>query len=327
MSAIGALGTSLAVWVVLATAAGAAISLVWPLLARRLDRWHPVDRARGLAAVAWTPILLPTAVLAIVLAPGLIGLVVPALDHCGLHPDHLHLCLVHPGAVLPAPLASALGLATCLALGLAASTWRTALVRARPLHQMAALATRRLAPEVDLVESERPFAFTFGLLRPRAVVSSSLLRTLDPPQRDAVITHEAEHARRRDPLRQLAARLASIFLWPGVRRALLTELALSAEQACDEVAAGRTTDRLAVAQTILAVERLVGASHRDTHRAGAGIDGGSVGARVESLLAAPPPRLPHRLMLIPGLLLLGVLAARPLHHEIEHLLAWALGTG
>ena len=109
--------------------------------------------------------------------------------------------------------------------------------------------------------------------------------------------------------------------------ASLNEATLTSEQACDEAAVRRTADRLSVAQTILAVERLVGASHRDAHRAGAGIDGGSVGARVESLLAAPRPRTPRRLILIPGLLLLGVLATRPLHHEIEHLLSWALGAG
>jgi hypothetical protein len=324
---MSAVSVSLAVWLVLAAAAGAAISLAWPVLVRRLARWHPVDRARALAALAATPVLLPTTILAIVLAPGLIGLVAPALDHCGLHPDHLHLCLVHPSAALPAPLAISIGLATCLALALAATSWRNALARARPLHQMAALATRRLAPQVDLVESDRPFALTFGLVRPRAVVSTSLLRTLSPSQGAAVIAHEAEHARRRDPLRQLAARVASVALWPGVRRALLAELALSAEQACDEVAAGRTTDRLDVAQTILAVERLIGESRGDGQRAGAGIDGGSLGARVESLLTAPPPRIPRRAMLFAGLLPLGVLVARPLHHEIEHLLSWALGAG
>lgn len=63
---------------------------------------------------------------------------------------------------------------------------------------------------VDQIDLPQPLALCHGLLRPRIVVSSGLVDALDDLALRAVLTHEAEHARRRDPLRLLALRIAFV---------------------------------------------------------------------------------------------------------------------
>jgi beta-lactamase regulating signal transducer with metallopeptidase domain len=59
-------------------------------------------------------------------------------------------------------------------------------------------------------------AFTAGLFQPRVYIGEALLRFPDA-ERDAVLLHEVEHARRRDPLRcWLIDLVLSSLLWPSV---------------------------------------------------------------------------------------------------------------
>ena len=60
---------------------------------------------------------------------------------------------------------------------------------------------------VTVVESKASFAFTYGLLHPRVAVSSGLAATATEHELNAVLAHEAEHVRGRDPLRTLIADL------------------------------------------------------------------------------------------------------------------------
>jgi len=326
MALLSAAVLALALWLVGAAVTGAGVGLTWRLLAPRVRAWHAVDRGRLVGALCGAPAVVPSVLLLCVLAPGLLGLAVPAVDHCAQHPDHPHLCLVHPSAVLPLPGAVAAVAAFGLAMGVAGRGLASARRVVGPLRALAAASTR-IAPGVARVEDERPFAFTFGSCRPRTLVSSGLLRGLDPEQAEVVLAHEAAHARRRDPLRALLAHVGSAAVPPRTRRELLAEHALCAEQSCDEWAARRCGDRLAVARTILHVERLCGATERAALAGSpaAGIAGASLEARVRALAQAPVPRLrvPRGwwLALPVGL----ALAARPLHHEIEHLLALAIG--
>ena len=325
--ALGVFATTLAMGLVLGAAVSVAVSVAWPLLRSRVAGWHAADRARILAALLTAPVAVPAGLVLVALAPGLLGLFVPALDHCHLHPEHPHLCVVHGMGLDPAPLVLALGAVALLAGVLGLRALGSAIVQVRPLRALAPSAQDALSPRVDQVESVRPVACTYGLLRPRTLISTGLLERLGPEQVAAVVAHEREHARRRDPLRVLVARLASRTLWPSVRRAMLDDLVLSAEQACDERAADQLGDRVAVAETILAVERLVSGADTTAAPAAAGMAGGSLAARVESLLANPRRRGRSGLALAAGLGPLLVLAARPLHHEMEHLLAWTLGVG
>ena len=181
---------------------------------------------------------------------------------------------------------------------------------------------QRPAPDVEVFESAAPFAFAAGLRRPRVFLAASLVEGLPGSQLAAVIEHERAHARRRDPLARLAARVLSFAHLPGLRRTLLRELAIASEQACDAEAGRRVGDRLAVAEAILAVERILSSSA--PARAGiAGFEGHSVAERVRALLAAEPPALRRRALRIAAALALaaGLALADPLHHATEHFLA------
>lgn len=54
---------------------------------------------------------------------------------------------------------------------------------------------------VQMLRSDALTAFTAGLLRPRIYASEGLVRSFTHEQLQAVLLHEHEHARRRDPLR------------------------------------------------------------------------------------------------------------------------------
>jgi Zn-dependent protease with chaperone function len=324
MATITALGAAIAIWLVSAAATSALVSTSWRCVLPRIAEWHAIDRGRVVLALVTLPALLPTGLLLLVMSPGLLGLVVPAFDHCAMHPDHPHLCLAHPGLALGPGVAMALLAASIAALlAITYSCWAN-WQSARLLRQLGHVAKTRLAPRVDLVEVDRPLALTFGLLCARTLVSTGLHRSLVGEETNVVLAHEAEHVRRRDPLRYFVARLASVAIWPRVRRELLSELALCAEEACDEQAARQGHDRTTVARTILKVERVLGTWSREPRLGSAGIGGSSVELRVKTLLRIPAPRRSGwKLWLAVPIL---ICLARPLHHEIEHLLSLALGS-
>ena len=96
----------------------------------------------------------------------------------------------------------------------------------------------RRAPRSWSSTTRPPKAFCAGLLRPRVHVSEGALRLLDAPELLAVVTHEAHHVRRRDPLRVVMVRsLVRSLPWaPGLgrlaeRHATVAELA--ADGRCD----------------------------------------------------------------------------------------------
>jgi Zn-dependent protease with chaperone function len=101
-----------------------------------------------------------------------------------------------------------------------------------------------------VIDDPQPHAFCSGLLRPRVYLSSAALGLLTDEERDAVLAHEAHHARRRDPLRLLVARALGegLFFLPVLRR-LAGRYAALAELAADEAAvrAGRGPQALASA--------------------------------------------------------------------------------
>ncbi len=90
--------------------------------------------------------------------------------------------------------------------------------------------------------ASRPAAFCFGLLRPRVVVTSGLLERLSVDEQTAAFWHEAQHARAREPLRSLLARLAqSTFFWLPLLRDLFARYMLVRELDADRLATLRTS--------------------------------------------------------------------------------------
>ena len=316
---LGTLALAVIAWIGFALATSFGCALAWPALRRPLLRVEPERRARWLLALAAAPTIVPLLLLALCLAPGFMSLVGLREDHCLRQAGHVHLCFAHPRLPLTPPLGALLAASFA---ALVASGARGARRLARWHRELAGLRLTGgagLAPGVRRIESERPFSVTLGLWRPEIVVSTALVESLSPGQLAIVLDHERAHARRRDSLWRLVAAVLSRPHAPGVRRALLSELAVASEQACDE-AAGRHGDRLDVAETILAVERLLG--HGPPHPSLAGFGGSAVEERVRSLLApraTEPPQAGG--WWVGALLALGaMLLAHPLHHLTEHLL-------
>lgn len=71
-----------------------------------------------------------------------------------------------------------------------------------------------------ILTTAEPQAFTFGYLRPAVAISLGLLARLDDAELEAVLRHEAEHVRRRDPFRMLivAGITRALFIAPVVGR-------------------------------------------------------------------------------------------------------------
>ena len=145
------------------------------------------------------------------------------------------------------------------------------------------------AARLDVVAAEEAFAVTYGLIRPRILVSTGLATALTPAEVSAVLAHEREHLRCRDPLRLLAARLAASWacylpaarwLWGGAM--------LRHELAADRAAAGRA------GRSVLAGALLKLASTPTCPAVAAASPAGdgprSLEARVSQLEAGRPPR-------------------------------------
>lgn len=87
-----------------------------------------------------------------------------------------------------------------------------------------------------VLDADAPFALTYGALRPRVVVSTGLVRALTDAELGAVLAHEREHLRGRDPLKNILARaiLARHFYLPsltGLRDRFTAGRELSADRA------------------------------------------------------------------------------------------------
>ncbi|MDQ6883365.1 MAG: M56 family metallopeptidase [Candidatus Dormibacteraeota bacterium] len=154
-----------------------------------------------------------------------------------------------------------------------------------------AAAARTQLP-IACIEGSVPAAFATGVLRPRIVVTTALLQSLQADQVDAVLWHEARHVARRDPLRRAMLRALSevYFCVPAIRGWMEQQLVAS-ELAADRAAIERV-GRRAVAQALLTV--------RDIPFEAVAAFAGTAEARVAQLLGDPiaPTPLPRSLWLL-----------------------------
>ena len=164
-----------------------------------------------------------------------------------------------------------------------------------------AAAALGLAGRVDAVRAGEPFAVTYGLVRPRILVSGNLADGLSPAELSAVLAHERYHLVHRDPARLLAARLLAAYgCYLPAARWLAGRAALRRELAADQAAAART-GRGVLAAALLKLASLppcpaVAAASP------AGDPAGSLEARVAQLEGGhpPQPRLARGRMLASG---------------------------
>jgi hypothetical protein len=167
MSGVGDL--ALLTFALSALALSMASAAAWGPVQRFAVRLSPASGALVLAAFGTLPVAGAIVITAACFVPSLIG-----LDHCITHDDsHAHFCFNHGanGGVLATVLAAAVAVAIA------------ALV-VRAIH--VAVRSARVASRLDgwLIDSgghavlacDRPVALTVGLVRPRVVVSSALVR-------------------------------------------------------------------------------------------------------------------------------------------------------
>lgn len=168
------------------------------------------------------------------------------------------------------------------------------------------------AGAVAEVRSDRPYAFTHGIWRPRVVVSTGLVAQATHDELVAVLRHEGYHVRHRDPLKVLALRtwgaaLAFLPIVPTVFQRLLDRQELRADRA-----AVRQSGVAALAGAML---KAVGRPEAGPATALTAIGGPPLletrvdhleSGRVPGLLTAMRPDLARS---IPGLAILGGYAA------------------
>ena len=151
---------------------------------------------------------------------------------------------------------AALALADALVLWrLGPSLWHQARAQRR-LRVLPVLGRREVAGHaVTVVRDRRPLAFCAGLVRPALYVSDTALARLGERELHAVIEHEAHHARRRDPLRLLAAQTAAdAFGFLPPLRGLGRSSAALADLAADAAAVAAVGSRAPLAAALLALE-------------------------------------------------------------------------
>lgn len=295
--------------------------MLWPRIASAIQTWDPEDRARLAFFAAIAPALVPAAIVVLCALPGIAGALTGAGDHCTGHGDHPHFCPIHATLAMTPLLGLVLGGFTALSTAMAA---RTAIALRTLVREQRWLARRQaadLAPGIHLLAGDTPLALTHGLRSPGIWISQTLLADLSDDEREVVIGHERAHAARRDPARLLVASITSTLQLPGVRAALLRELRVASEQACDAHAAAEVGDRLRVASTLLSVERLMQRAPCPMTFATSVLDS-SLPARIEALLAPRPPRRDRQPSRRSAWILAGLalLLANPIHHLAEHVL-------
>jgi beta-lactamase regulating signal transducer with metallopeptidase domain len=127
---------------------------------------------------------------------------------------------------------------------------------------------------------------TIGLLHP-CILLPMASRNWDTDTLAAVLTHEREHVRRRDPLVEwLAVLNRSIYWFNPLAWWLCRKLATLAEQACDEAVIANGCDRGAYAELLLELARSIKQRGGLVTAWGSSIQGSALAPRIRRILTA-----------------------------------------
>lgn len=300
---------------------GMVLGLVYPLLRPGLLKREPRRRATALFVWAIAPGGLGLFIAGLLSVPSLMNVLGIAADHCHNHADRFpHICLSEPSILGSASYPWYLfASATALLAGFLARQGRHLQQHLR-LQSALRLAERPQGLDYRLMPLPKLAAITLGYWKPRVFLSTTLARALTPEQLQIVLAHEQDHVRHRDPLRQYLAGTLSALYPTRVRRLICDDLALATEQACDERAAEQAGDRLLVAETIIAVERLLGGSPMNLQPFSVGFAGNHSALRIEALLSEgnySAPAIPDWLLFSPPLVMTHLVLPGPVHYLTE----------
>jgi Zn-dependent protease with chaperone function len=325
MTSLGTAQQLLLAWLLFSATAGLACSLAVSPIVRWTAQWAPAGRHRALVLLAAAPVTLGLTALLSLMLPSLLERISSEYNHCLLHAEHSHFCLVHPSDHVGQWTGWLLITAAFGWLGTRLLQQAQGLRRASQIvRQLSRCAAYDATRAVWTLPSDEPVCVCIGLLHPRLMISRGLLAKTSPDELAIMSAHEEAHARRKDSLVRVVVRATSLLLFPAHRAQLLSTLELAAERACDEQAVLRTGDRLRVAETILRVERELSAAQAlAPSPLIAGFGSSLVRERVEAMLE--PPREASACKLLTGILLAVIVvvlsAYDRLHHTSEALLA------
>lgn len=209
--------------------------------------------------------------------------------------------LSYPVANLAAVVVLGLALLGAVVLAITIASARRELSATRRLRRRLVAGRPSALNDALVIDDPRPRVFCLGFLKPNVYVTTGALAILDEDALEAVLGHEREHARRRDPLRFAASRALAraLFFLPGLAQ-LGGRLETLAEIRADVSATeARPANRSALARAML--------SFTDSPAAddSVGIDP----ARVDHLLGDSPSWPFPTLVFLAAVSLLALLAA------------------
>ncbi|MGW4239999.1 M48 family metalloprotease [Streptomyces sp. NPDC004749] len=253
--------------------------LAAPMARRAAAYLSPRHAVVLLTTAALLPAATSSAALALLAVPGASYL--PAVAALGE--------LTRPLALGPPPVTVALALGAGGVLA-----WRAGLVAVAACHHRAELRRARAAAggtagELAVLRRARPDAYALPGRPGRIVVTTGMLRALEPDERAALFAHERAHLRGRHHRVLVAVELAAL-CHPALRT-LCEPVGYALERAADEAAAAAVGDRWLVARAIARAAlaaRAASAPTPDRPRAALGMNAGPVPRRVAALLDTPP---------------------------------------
>jgi beta-lactamase regulating signal transducer with metallopeptidase domain len=165
------------------------------------------------------------------------------------------------------------------------------------LHARALM--RRAQSEAGMLTSDACASpITVGWLRPAVILPTDWTQW-SAAQLDAVLSHEGEHARRRDPLVQWLALLnRAIFWFHPLAWWLERRLSALAEEACDNAVLSRGHDPRDYSQYLLSLARSVLSAGRRVDALGMTMPGSSLPRRIPVILAGAKPQRISRIRIV-----------------------------
>lgn len=232
-------------WLIVTVAASVFAAIFYPVYKRTMRSTNPLSQAFSLLIYAIIPPFAAIIVVLLLIHPSLSGGLIP--DHC-----HSDTCDSHsPEITLTSYVGIALVALSSLTLLTIILFLKLGLTRAnRHLRTLDILSRHGGDINYRVIDSPEMLAWCAGVLQPKIYLSRGLLDQLNNQQLQAVVVHELVHIARRDNLRKLAVRYASVFWPPPLKSLLLNDFSVKTEQACDHITTARLDNPALVAEVL-----------------------------------------------------------------------------